>query len=179
MNCLKEKHKAIAIPVSFVDDKPRFLTVRDRRFQEWIFVTGGCRKSEIANPLRCALRELEEESRLAVRIRHGTFSYFNFHVTDSDDENIELIYHVYIIPFNINKESQTHIINRFYSEKLKTEERKLCKLSIRRTHDENDMLNFETLDDFNEKNRWNLITENIIKNPEFYKCVNSPTREYF
>ena len=55
-----KKYKSIAIPVSFSGDKPRFLTVRDRRFKEWIFVTGGCRKREIPNPLRCALRELEE-----------------------------------------------------------------------------------------------------------------------
>ena len=36
-----KKYKAIAIPVSFVDEKPKFLTVRDRRFKDWIFVTGG------------------------------------------------------------------------------------------------------------------------------------------
>ena len=56
-----KKYKAIAIPVTFEDDRPRFLTVRDRRFKDWIFVTGGCRRREIYNPLRCALRELEEE----------------------------------------------------------------------------------------------------------------------
>lgn len=43
----EEKHKAIAIPVSFFDGKPRFLTVKDRRFKEWIFVSGGCRKRRI------------------------------------------------------------------------------------------------------------------------------------
>ena len=42
-----KKEKAIAIPVSFVDDKPRFLTVRDVNFKEWIFVTGGCRKRKV------------------------------------------------------------------------------------------------------------------------------------
>jgi len=42
-----KKYKAIAIPVSFIDGKPRFLTVRDWRFKDWIFVTGGCRRREI------------------------------------------------------------------------------------------------------------------------------------
>ena len=42
-----KKYKAIAIPVSFTWDKPRFLTVRDWRFKDWIFVTGGCRRREI------------------------------------------------------------------------------------------------------------------------------------
>ena len=37
-----EKHKAIAIPVSFLDGKStKFLTVRDRRHCEWTFVTGA------------------------------------------------------------------------------------------------------------------------------------------
>ena len=44
-----KKYKAIAIPVTFIGDKPRFLTVRDRRFKDWIFVTGGCRRKEIPN----------------------------------------------------------------------------------------------------------------------------------
>ena len=50
-----KKYKAIAVPVTFIGDKPRFLTVRDRRFKDWIFVTGGCRRREIPNPIRCAL----------------------------------------------------------------------------------------------------------------------------
>ena len=58
---IEEKHKAIAIPVSMIDSVPMFLTVRDRRFREWLFVTGGCRKKEVVCPLKCALRELEEE----------------------------------------------------------------------------------------------------------------------
>ena len=50
-----KKYKAIAIPVSFADEKPKFLTVRDRRFKDWIFVTGGCRRREIFNPPFAAL----------------------------------------------------------------------------------------------------------------------------
>jgi hypothetical protein len=67
----EERHKAIVVLVSFVDDKPRFLTMRDRRFKEWIFVTGGCRKREITNPLRSALRELEEETRGVSKPQEG------------------------------------------------------------------------------------------------------------
>ena len=29
-----KKYKAIAVPVSFIDGKPRFLTVRDWRFKD-------------------------------------------------------------------------------------------------------------------------------------------------
>ena len=66
-----KKHKAIAIPVTFTGDKPIFLTVRDRRFKDWIFVTGGCRRREITNPIKCALRELDEETRGVVSLKRG------------------------------------------------------------------------------------------------------------
>ena len=63
-----KKYKAIAVPVTFIGDTPRFLTVRARRFKDWIFVTGGCRRREIPNPIRCALRELEEETLSLIHI---------------------------------------------------------------------------------------------------------------
>jgi 8-oxo-dGTP pyrophosphatase MutT (NUDIX family) len=74
-----KKYKAIAIPVSFATGKPKFLTVRDRRFKDWIFVTGGCRRREIFNPLRCALRELEEETRGVVSLKNGEYTEFKVH----------------------------------------------------------------------------------------------------
>ena len=120
-----KKHKIVAIPVSFVDDKPRFLTVRDRRFKEWIFVTGGCRKSEISNPIRCALRELEEETRGVVNIKRCMYSYFNFNVFDQD--GTPLVYHVYIIILDINKFLQRGIIKDFYLEKGKMDAKKKNK----------------------------------------------------
>jgi len=67
-----EKHKAIAIPVSFINDRPYFLLVHDRRYKEWTFVTGGCRKREVYNPIRCAVRELEEETRGILNLKKGT-----------------------------------------------------------------------------------------------------------
>ena len=58
-----EVHKAIAIPVIYIDGEFKFLIVKDKRFKEWTFISGGCRKREVFNPIRCALRELEEETR--------------------------------------------------------------------------------------------------------------------
>ena len=74
-----KKHKAIAIPVTFAGDTPRFLTVRDKQFKEWIFVTGGCRRREIFTPLRTALRELEEETRGVVSLKEGEYTSFKFY----------------------------------------------------------------------------------------------------
>jgi len=185
----EEKHKAIAIPVSFVDGKMRFLTVRDRRFKEWIFVTGGCRKREIFNPIKCALRELEEETRGIVNLKKGQYSTFKFYSKNRSPEELEkdrqdgvditLVYHVYVFFFNVPEHIQHTIVKRFYEEKNKTETRKKNKLPIKRTYDENDFISFDTLEEFNKKRRWVLIVNNVVNNPKFYGALSSENRETF
>ena len=185
----EERHKGIAIPVSFVDDKPRFLTMRDRRFKEWLFVTGGCRKREVFNPLRCALRELEEETRGVISLKKGRFSYFKFTTKDRSKEEkendlrdgieITLVYHVYVIEYNISRFVQANLINRFNYQKARTEMRKKNKLPIRRTYDENDFMCFDILEEFKKRKLWELIDKNVIKNPAFYVALTSSNREIF
>jgi hypothetical protein len=172
-----KKYKAIAIPVSFVDEKPKFLTVRDRRFKDWIFVTGGCRRREIFNPLRCALRELEEETRGVVALKTGEYTEFKFTVKESP--TVDLEYNVYVFFVNYTRQDQQAMIKKFYEEKHKTNLKKLQKLPIKKTFDENDYMSFDTLEEFNTRKRWKLIIDNIIKNPEFYSCVTSLNRKTF
>ena len=97
------------------------LIVHDRRYQEWTFVTGGCRRREVINPLRCAVRELEEETRGTVNLKRGTYSYFQFATKykgpgDSEadiEDDVTSIYHVYVIDLPltpielINKKRET------------------------------------------------------------------------
>ena len=181
-----EKHKAIAIPVSFTDDKPnKFLTVRERRYGEWTFVTGGCRKSEISNPLKCALRELEEETRGAVNMKAGYYSYFNFNYlpkTSNLEKKVEEVtYHVYILDFNVPKYEQFRLINKFNLAKKNLEKMKMMNLPIKIVYDENDIMSFETLTEFDSRGDhvWELIRKNILENPEFYSALNSPEKKFF
>ena len=180
----EERHKAIAIPVTYADGKPRFLTVKDRRFKEWIFVTGGCRRREVYNPLQCALRELEEETRGVVKLRKGTYSSFDFRCNNhpGDEEpgvDVSLVYHVFIFDVNIPRAQQMGMIERFDKERFKTDERKRSKLPIRRTFDENAEMCFDTLDEFNRKTRWDFIVKNVIDNPDFLVALNTLNRKTF
>lgn len=172
-----KKYKAIAIPVTFAEERPRFLTVRDKRFKDWIFVTGGCRKREIFNPLRCALRELEEETRGVINLKHGEYTEFVFTVQESP--GVDLIYNVYVIYVNYKRPEQLDLIAHFNDEKNKTNNKRLANVPIKKTYDENDFMCFDTLEEFNVKKRWDLIIENVIKNPEFYACVTSGNRKTF
>ena len=172
-----KKYKAIAIPVSLTGDKPKFLTVRDRRFKDWIFVTGGCRRREIPNPIRCALRELDEETRGVVNLKKGEYTDFKFIVKESP--GVELEYNVFVFFVNYSKSEQDELIRKFNEEKQKTNLKKIQKLPIKRTHDENDFMNFETLTEFNKKKQWDRIVRNVLNNPEFYACVTSIHRKTF
>ena len=185
----EEIHKAIAIPVTFVDEKPKFLTVRDRRHKEWIFVTGGCRKREVSDPIYCALRELEEETRGVLRLKSGMYTSFRFETDERPPEDLEadklagihvtLVYHVYIFFTKINSVEQHQMVQKFNEEKEKLEEKKRQKLPYRRTYDENDFMCFDTLETFKKKKRWDLIVNKIINNPDFYDALNSLNRKTF
>ena len=171
-----EKHKAIAIPVSFIDDRPYFLLVHDRRYSEWTFVTGGCRKREIINPLRCALRELEEETRGLLNLKRGTCSYFKFETMQQEfDEPFLAIYHVYIIDYEVSISQQTYIVQRFNEEKSKMDLRQLC---FRKQYDENDFLDFDTLEGMKRRNIWPMITTHVLENPEFYNKLKDDRKEF-
>lgn len=169
-----KKHKAIAIPVTFTGGAPRFLTVRDKRFKEWIFVTGGCRRRENFYPLRCALRELEEETRGVVSLKRGEYTSFSFTVKESP--TVDLEYTVFILFVNYSRAEQIELIKRFNDEKYKMNTK---KIHMRRTYDENDFMSFDTMSEFNARTQWERITNNVVSNPEFYACVTSLNRKTF
>ncbi len=169
-----KKHKAIAIPVCLSSGTPTFLTVKDKRFKEWIFVTGGCNNREIFHPLRCAIRELEEETRGVVVLRHGEYTSFSFTVKES--YSVVLEYTVFILFVNYTRSEQAELVQRFNDEKHKMRTK---QIRMKRTYDENDFMSFDTLSEFNTRKRWDLIINNVLMNPEFYTCVSSLNRKKF
>lgn len=90
-----------------------------------------------------------------------------------------LIYHIYILDYNISKYRQQELIERFNYEKMKTDERKRNRLPIKRTYDENDQMSFDTLDEFYKKKRWNFISEQVVENPDFMVALNTLNRKKF
>jgi hypothetical protein len=169
-----KKYKSIAIPLIHSEDVPRFLTVRDRRFKEWIFVTGGCKRREIYNPLKCALRELEEETRGLINIKEGEYTHYSFIVKETS--YIELEYNVFIFHIKMSRSQQFDTIKKFDVEKEKMHQR---KIPYKKAYDENDLLSFDTLKEFNLKKRWDRIIKNVIQNPSFYECIASTERKKF
>jgi len=183
------RHKAIVVPIVRHPTETRFLVVKDSRHQEWIFVTGGCKKSEIEYPLRCGLRELEEETRGTVNIKSGEFSEFQFESSHRSLEEtrkdrsegiiVTLVYHVYIINFDVTQEEQKRIVQQFHANRETMEQNKKDGAHVKKAYDENDDIAFDTLEDFNKKSRWSLIVKHIIENQAFYMNMDSSKMQNF
>lgn len=170
----RERHKSIAIPVSYVGGIPHFLIVHDRRYKEWTFVTGGCRRREVYNPLRCALRELEEETRGLMNIKEGHFSHFTFSTTTQEQRDIEdgvdalNFYNVYLFEVPMTKADHTEFIRKFNEERSRMEG---SVIPFRKNYDENDGCRFCTLDTIAQCNMWPMITKHVLQNKDFIEAL--------
>jgi hypothetical protein len=83
-----------------------------------------------------------------------------------------------VIEYNVSRDIQTSIIEEFNRRRGQVEQRKKMKLHIRRSYDENDMLSFDTIDEFKTKQQWSVIKEFVVDNPEFYETLKKPKRPF-
>ena len=169
-------HKAIAIPIIETGHgPPKFLIVKDKRYNEWTFVTGGCRMREVYNPIICALRELEEETRGIINIKRGLYTYFSFFMEFNIIEKAR--YHVYLIRLHKTPEELNKLVDEFYSEKDKMDSN---KITFRKNYDENDDIMFLELDEIPEKcsNVWKLISDNVLNSKKFYDAMNQDCKSF-
>ena len=173
-----ERHKSIAVPMTRdpAGGAPKFLLVHDRRYKEWTFVTGGCRRREVFNPLRCVIRELEEETRGIINLKKGSYSYFSF--SFKDHEGVKNVYHVYIFDMpELTPVAQGQVIKRFNEERTKMEGR---EVPFRKNYDENDLCEFDTLEGITGRlDLWDMIRTYVLRNPAFHDALSGPSKQQF
>ena len=150
--------KAIAIPVYYPDKgPPMFCVVRDRRFKDWTYITGGCRKREVSNPIRCALRELSEETRGVIKLFEGKYATYSFNVLLEGEYHT---YNVFVFPMaTMNNEHLKRTVQDFDEHKRRTDERRKAGLSIRLVQDENDYMQWVTMAEFRAKKLWHVAKD--------------------
>lgn len=176
-----QRHKCIVIPIIRTPTGNRILTVRDKRFKEWTFITGGCRKREVADPIKCALRELDEETRSSFNITGELYKYFKFTTKLRSPEELErdrreglevtCTHHVYVFIQTMTTQECESVVRNFNYEKDKTENKRRNKIPIKKAFDENDILSFDTYPEFMQRNVWPFITHTVLCNEEFEKIL--------
>jgi len=164
--------------MSEIDNIKHFLIVHDRRYKEWTFVTGGCRRRELYNPLRCAVRELEEETRGLINLKKGSYAHFRFMTDTPEPRDIEdgvsviNYYHVYVFNLPMTRTDHTNIIDSFNSEKVKMER---GNIPFRKNYDENDECRFETIESITRCPRlWQMIRTHVLGSQEFRQFLERP-----
>lgn len=180
---LRQRHKSIAIPVTMIGNRPHMLIVHDRRYKEWTFVTGGCRRREVYNPLRCAIRELHEETRGTIDMKRGAYAYFRFSTdykgpgdTEADADTIS-VYHVYVLDLPMSPGEQTNVIEQFNDQRTKMETN---QVPFKKNHDENIEMRWDTLEGISDrKDLWILIRECVLNNPDFKKALDASHKTSF
>ena len=117
------RYKSIIIPK--IGDK--YIVVRDAKYGELTFVTGGCKLRE--SNIDCALRELAEETRESVSVPSLGRPNFTFESRDRSRAELQadkaqgvfvtMVYNVFIVPIDASFEH----IKRLYNSKNFVNER--------------------------------------------------------
>ena len=167
------KHKVMIIP--FITDshgRVRFVVVKEGRYNEWSFVCGNCRKNEINNPLKTALRELREETKdtmvLSSPLKY-IFKYSPMTITENEisgqdeDKDEKILFHIFI--FNVQGMKPAGVIKNYYT-RLKSGYKCYNKNYI-----ETIGIAFMTITDLTRKKMWPFVISKLINNQSFWEDV--------
>lgn len=140
-----------------------FLLVKDRKFDEWTFISGTCKKRNMEHPLACATRELREETKDAIDIdltkwpyRHVAFNTSYYEPSPQQLRNhtdISTTYHVYFLDISTYPRSPSQIVEEF------TEVKKIGK-----QYNENIDIGFFLLKDLHTVKLWRFISHIVLTN---------------
>jgi len=164
------KHKVMVIP--FMTDshgRVRFVVIKEARFDEWSFVCGNCRKNEISNPLKTALRELREETLdtlvLSAPLKY-IFKYSSMVINEKelDGKGTEqILFHIFV--FNIQGIKPPGVIKNYYTRMKRNYKRSI------RDYRETIGIAFMTITDLSRKKMWPFIINKLINNQYFWEDV--------
>lgn len=140
-----------------------FLLVKDRKFDEWTFISGTCKKRNMEHPLACATRELREETKDAIDIDLTTWPYRHVAFNTSyyepspqqlrNNTDISTTYHVYFLDISTYPRSPSQIVEEFTQVK-----------KIGKQYNENIDIGFFLLKDLHTVKLWKFISHIVLTN---------------
>jgi len=157
------RSKVLVVPYVRNGQNVLFLLVKDRKFDEWTFISGTCKKRNMEHPLACATRELREETKDAIDIdlttwpyRHVAFNTSYYEPSPQQLRNhtdISTTYHVYFLDISTYPRSPSQIVQEF------TEVKKIGK-----HYNENVDIGFFLLKDLHTVKLWRFISHIVLTN---------------
>ena len=164
------KHKVMVVP--FITDshgRIRFVVVKEGRFNEWSFVCGNCKKNEISNPIKTALRELREETLDTLVLSFPLKYIFKYSPMVINEKELNgtgtdtILFHIFI--FNIQGIKPPGVIKNYYTR---------LKHNYKR-NDRNYMetigIAFMTITDLTQKKMWPFVIHKLINRQYFWEDI--------
>lgn len=157
------KRKVIIIPFVYPTERynARLLVAKDRASGDWTFFSGTCEPFEV--PIRCALRELYEETMGLIRWNRLPPSTRHFRFTETD-RRID----VYFIPLsNYSSYRQQKALEQAFDDRTSS-----CRDNVPREFLENEKIRFLTFKQFQRKTPiWSFILR-LMCRPQFTQIMN-------
>lgn len=150
------RYKSIVIPR--IRDK--YIVVQDKKFKEFTFVVGGCKRNE--SSVACALRELAEETRNAVVVNPRLLQQPSFTFSSRDrskqelqaDKNqkvfVTMVYNAFIVDVNVpfSQIKRLYDSKNFFNNKAYTETSGIYLMSYKELMD--------------SPRTWKMMKENVL-----------------
>ena len=160
--------------IPFITDshgRVRFVVVKEGLYNEWSFVCGNCRKNEVNNPLKTALRELREETKdtmvlsspLKYIFKYTSMPIIEKEINGKKDANEPILFHVFV--FNVQGIKPAGVIKNYYT-RLKNNYK--C---YNRNYIETIGIAFMTITDLTRKKMWPFVISKLINNQQFWEDV--------
>lgn len=168
------RSKVLVVPYTRdKDGNVLFLMVKDRKFDEWTFISGTCKKRNMEHPLLCASRELKEETKDVVDLDLNTWPHHHIsfdtmyqdasHSKKKHSANIYTTCHVYFLDIGTYPRSPSFIVNEF-----------MITNKLGKQYNENTDIGFFQHKDFNKSIRlWKFISQVVMKNVTFRKVFDN------
>jgi len=157
------------------DGSVECLMVKDRKFDEWTFISGTCKKRNMEHPLLCASRELKEETKDAIDLDLHTWPHhhISFDTTYQDvspknkkrhapGSSIHTTCHVYFLDIGTYPRSPSFIVNEF-----------AITTKLGKQYNENTDIGFFKHKDFETIRLWKFISHVVMKNVTFRKVFDN------
>lgn len=144
-----------------------FLLVKDKKFDEWTFISGTCKKRSMEHPIACAIRELKEETKEIVDIDLFTWPHHHISLNTTYEEpcspcvaESSTTYHIYFIDINAYAKTPDEIAQLFQITKKRGKH-----------FNENNELGFFHLDEFESMKLWKFITHVVMPDSGFANVI--------
>lgn len=152
---LHRKEKSIAVPYVKIENEIVFLTVLNKKFMEWGFVSGTVERDE--SPIEAAIRELFEESKKMLSI-YDIKNVPNNHFVVYDTKENESRFRKYnFFTFDVtsifsSKQAFSKFETSFFTTQIPGRE-----------YNENICMKFQTIRELNKRKTWEFITSIVNK----------------